>query len=199
MARIFVAIALLSSAAPARAAAQSAPAQPAPAHSWKRYAAGIVTSILAHEAGHVAASLLQGAHPTFGLNRGRPTIYSGIDPITNPGQQFIFSSAGLNVQAALDEGILDSPHNRGGSFERGVLAGGIATTAFYLTIGRTARVSDVAYMVRTSGLRPTGVALIYGGVALLHIVRIELSGHYADFFVQPDVNTSALRVGVNWR
>jgi hypothetical protein len=166
--------------------------------SWKRFAAGFATSILAHEGGHIAAALLQGAHPTFGLDHGRPTIFSGIDPTIHPHQQFMFSSAGLDVQDMLDEGILDTPHHRGGEFERGILAGGIATTAFYLTIGRTARVSDIAFMVRTSGLTSTQVALIYGGVAFLHLVRIEVDGHYADFFVRPSA-TSDLHVGVDWR
>jgi hypothetical protein len=165
---------------------------------WKRFAAGFATSILAHEGGHVAAALLQGATPTFGLDRGRPTIFSGIDPEKYPHRQFAFSSAGLDVQAILDEGILDDPSHGGGAFQRGVLAGGIATTAFYLTIGRNGSVSDIAFMRRTSGLTSTQIALIYGGVALMHVVRIARDGRFADFFVRPG-NPAGLRVGVDLR
>jgi len=205
MAGIAVVVALLGVALPTAGHAQTPAAHAPPAAtgagwrhgSWKRFAAGFATSILAHEAGHVAAALLQGAHPSFGLDRGRPTVFSGIDPTLHPHEQFVFSSAGLDVQALIDEGILDGPHH-GGEFERGVLAGGLATTAFYLTLGRIGRVSDVEYMVRTSGLTSTQVTLIYGGVALLHLVRIERDGHYAGFFIHPDAR-SGVRVGVSWR
>ena len=57
-----------------------------------------------------------------------------------------FSAAGLTVQNLLDEVILDVPHNRGSAFERGLLGGGIGTTLFYLTIGRTGTVSDVEFI-----------------------------------------------------
>ncbi|HEX8726950.1 MAG TPA: hypothetical protein VF737_16285 [Gemmatimonadaceae bacterium] len=186
---------------PAAAAAQaSAPhGAPRPVHgSWQRFWAGFATSILAHEGGHIAAALIQGARPTFGFNRGRPTVYSGIDPDLHPHQQFVFSSAGLDVQALVDEAILDDPGHGGGPFQRGVLTGGIATTAFYLTLGRTGSVSDVAFMRRTSGLTSTQIALIYGGVALMHVIRIERDGRFADFFVRPDAR-AGLRVGVNLR
>ena len=103
-----------------------------PPHYWRNFAAGFGTSILAHEAGHVGASLLLGGHPTFGFDRGRPTVYSGFTAALEPRKQFVFSSMGLNVQAALDETILDVPHNGGGPFERGVLASGIATALFYI-------------------------------------------------------------------
>ncbi|HET7631459.1 MAG TPA: hypothetical protein VFK16_04000 [Gemmatimonadaceae bacterium] len=160
-----------------------------------RFAAGFATSLLAHESAHVAASLLQGAHPTFGLDRGRPTVYSGIDATANPHKQFMFSSAGLDAQAIIDEVILDTPSHGGGAFQRGVLSGGLATTVFYLTLGRTAKVSDIAYMKKTSGLTSTQIALIYGGVALLHSVRIARDGHFAGFFVHPGP-PNGLRVGV---
>jgi hypothetical protein len=107
---------------------------------------------------------------------------------------------GLNVQAALDEGILDVPHRRGAPFERGVLAGGIATALFYVTIGRTAAVSDVDFMARTSSLSKTDITLIYGGVAVLHALRIHHDERYADFFVRPDVDAGkGLRLGVDLR
>jgi hypothetical protein len=182
---------------PALAAAQT----PLPAHhraSWPRFWAGFATSIFAHEAGHITASLLQGAHPTFGLDHARPTVFSGIDPDLHPHKQFVFSSAGLDAQALIDEAILDDHTHGGGPFQRGVLAGGIATTAFYLTLGRTASVSDVAFMRRTSGLTSAQIALIYGGVALMHVIRIARDGRFADFFVHPDAR-AGLRVGVDLR
>src|SRR5581483_3829399 len=110
------------------------------------FLAGGVTSLALHETGHIVASYAVGAHPSFGFNKGRPTIYSGIDADLNPGKQFVFSSAGLTVQTLLDEAIIDIPHSRGGTFERGILFGGLVTTAFYITLGRSGSVSDVAYM-----------------------------------------------------
>jgi hypothetical protein len=184
---------------PAAAAAQTPrPALTHPRGSWKRFLAGFATSILAHEGGHITAALLQGARPTFGLDHGRPTVFSGIDPTRHPHKQFMFSSAGLDVQAMVDEAVLDDRGHGGGPFQRGVLYGGIATTAFYLTLGRTGSVSDVAFMRRTSGLTSAQIALIYGGVALMHVIRIERDGRFADFFVHPDAR-AGLRVGVDLR
>lgn len=161
-------------------------------------AAGFATSILAHEGAHVVTAVAVGGHPTFGLSKGRPTVYSGLDASTQKRQQFLFSSMGLNVQALLDEGILDVPHAGGGPFERGVLAGGIATALFYVTIGRTASVSDVDFMARTSSLSKGDITLIYGGVALMHAVRIHYDGRYANFFLRPaPAGEPGLRVGVH--
>ncbi|MGH7669095.1 MAG: hypothetical protein ACRENQ_06335 [Gemmatimonadaceae bacterium] len=192
--RSAIAIAVLL---PAVASAQ-APTTPHARGSWMRFWSGFATSILAHEGGHITASLLQGARPTFGLDHGRPTVYSGIDPELHPHKQFMFSSAGLDVQALVNEAILDDPGHGGGPFQRGVLAAGLATTAFYLTIGRTASVSDVAYMRRTSGLTSSQITLIYGGVALIQLVRIERDGRFVDFFVHPDAR-AGFRVGVDLR
>jgi len=152
---------------------------------WRGFAAGAATSLLLHEAAHVGASLALGARPSFGFDRGRPTVFSGIDPAAEPRKQFLFSSMGLDAQALLDEIILDVPHSRGAPFERGVLAAGIGTALFYVTIGRTASVSDIDVMSRTSSLSKTDLTLIYGGVALLHAVRIHRDGRYAHFFVRP--------------
>jgi len=167
-------------------------------HYWRRMAAGFATSILAHEGAHVVTAMAVGGSPSIGFDKGRPTVYSGLDATTQRRQQFLFSSMGLNVQAALDEAILDVPHRGGGAFERGVLAGGIATALFYVTIGRTASVSDVDFMARTSSLSKGDITLIYGGVALMHTVRIHYDGRYANFFVRPaPAGESGLRVGVH--
>jgi hypothetical protein len=169
-----------------------------PRHYWRRMAAGFATSLLAHEAAHVVTALAVGGRPTVGLSKGRPTVYSGLDAVTQKREQFLFSSMGLNVQALMDEAILDVPHRRGGPFERGVLAGGIATALFYVTIGRTASVSDVDFMARTSSLSKGDITLIYGGVALMHAVRIHYDGRYANFFLRPaPAGEPGLRVGVH--
>lgn len=163
---------------------------------WTVFASGFVTSILVHESGHVGTALALGKRPTFGFDKGRPTVYSGINAVADPHDQFLFSSAGLVVQNLLDELILDVPHRRGSTFERGILAGGIATSLFYVTIGRNGSVSDVEYMQRTSGLNKADITLIFGGTALLHAWRIHKDGHYADFFARPS-SQGGLRVGVN--
>ena len=167
-------------------AADSATATHRAPHYWRDVAAGFAASLLAHETAHVTTSLVLGGHPTLGFDKGRPTVYSGFVTEREPHKQFLFSSMGLNVQAALDEAVLDVPHARGEAFERGVLASGIATALFYITIGRTASVSDVDYMARTSSLTKTDIGLIYGGIAALHVVRIRHDGHYVNFFVRPN-------------
>jgi hypothetical protein len=166
-----------------------------PRHYWRNFAAGFASSILAHEAGHVAMSYAIGAHPTFGFEDGKPTVFSGIDATRDPQKQFLFSSAGLSVQAVMDEAILDVPHHRGASFERGILAGGILTAFFYATIGRNAPNSDITYMARTSSLSKTQASLIYAGLATVHTIRIARDGHYANFFMRPS-RDGAIRVGV---
>lgn len=180
------------------AVADTVPRPGRPAHYWRSVAAGFAVSLLAHESAHVVTALAVGGRPTLGISKGRPTVYSGLDSELDPRKQFLFSSMGLNVQAALDEGILDVPHHRGAPFERGVLLGGIATTLFYVTIGRTASVSDVDFMARTSSLSKTDITVIYGGVAMLHMLRIHHDAHFANFFVRPaPVGDRGLRVGVN--
>ena len=131
-------------------------------------------------------SIALGAHPTFGFNEGRPTIYSGIIGDVDHHDQFLFSAAGLTVQTVLDEAILDIPHSRGSAFERGILAGGIGTTIFYLTIGRTGSVSDIELMAAMHGMTKTQSTLLFGGISALQIVRIHRDGHYANFFARPD-------------
>jgi hypothetical protein len=206
---ILAAAALVSAAALAAppllaqaAAADSAPAAPplVPQPHYKlRFAVGFISSILAHEGGHVIASYAVGGHPSFGFNHGRPTIYSGIDSRLDPHKQFIFSSAGLTVQTLLDETILDVPHAKGsvaGPFERGLLAGGLGTVLFYITIGRNGSVSDVSFMSRTSSLTKTQISFIYGSIAVMHAVRIHVKDRYAHFFSAPD-DTGRLRIGVS--
>lgn len=162
---------------------------------WKRFGLGFGTSILIHEAGHISMSYAAGAHPSFGFDKLRPTIYSGISIFEHPREQFVFSAAGLTIQSLLDEAILDLPHDRGGAFERGLLAGGIGTTLFYLTVGRTGSVSDVDYMARTHVLDKTQITLIYGGIAALHAWRISRDPAYAHFFVRP--TSRGLDLGVH--
>jgi len=166
-------------------------------HWWPLFFSGFASSILAHEGAHVVAAYAVGGRPTFGLNAGRPTIYSGVDATLEPRKQFVFSSAGLTVQSVIDESILDAPHHssRAGAFERGMLAGGLATSFFYVTIGRTGTVSDVDFMARTSRLSKGTISALYGGVALLHTWRIMHASRYADFFARPDPS-GGMRVGI---
>lgn len=179
--RAIVALSLAGTAA----SAQSADTVASSHGYWKRFGAGFATSILIHEAGHIGTAIASGAKPTFGFDKARPTIYSGIDAGRYPRRQFWFSSAGLNIQSVLDESILDVPHARGSAFERGLLGGGIGTTVFYLTLGRAGSVSDVQFMSETGVLSKTQVTLIYGSVALMHTWRISRDPAYANFFARP--------------
>jgi len=161
---------------------------------WKRFALGAGVSLLAHESAHMLTSLALGFHPYLAFDKGRPTVFSGIDSNKYPHKQFLFSAAGLTTQALIDEAILDIPHSRGGAFERGMLAAGIGTTLFYITIGRNASVSDISVMARTSSLSKTQLSLIFGGLSAIHALRISRDSTYAHFFVRPTQNGAALGV-----
>ncbi|HST07701.1 MAG TPA: hypothetical protein VLJ83_05985 [Gemmatimonadaceae bacterium] len=155
---------------------------------WGRFALGAATSLLAHESAHILTSLALGFHPYLALDNARPTIFSGIDSRKYPHQQFLFSAAGLTTQAFIDELILDIPHSRGGAVERGLLAGGIGTTLFYVTIGRNGSVSDIAVMARTSSLSKTQLSLIFGGINAIQALRISRNPAYDHFFARPSAN-----------
>ncbi|HMI48676.1 MAG TPA: hypothetical protein VK481_08410 [Gemmatimonadaceae bacterium] len=159
---------------------------------WKRFAIGAGASLLAHESAHILTALALGFHPHIGFDKGRPTVYSGIDSEKYPHKQFLFSAAGLTTQALINELILDVPHSRGGAIERGVLACGIGTTLFYISIGRNGDVSDIAFMARTSSLSKTQLSLIYGGVSAVHAVRMWRDPAYSHFFIRPTGNGAAL-------
>src|SRR6202140_2380871 len=159
--------------APQLAGAQTASAPTRPDRYWRLFALGFASSILAHETAHVLTAYAVGSHPYLAFDRGRPTIFSGIDSRLHPHKQFLFSAAGLTTQTLLDEAILDIPHSRGSAIERGILAGGIGTTLFYITIGRNGSVSDIAFMARTSSLSKTQLSLIFGGLSAIHAWRIS--------------------------
>jgi hypothetical protein len=175
---------------PTFALAQQGPSEVVPPASsyWRHFALGFGASILAHETAHILTSLAVGAHPYIGFSKGRPTVYSGIDSKKHPHKQFLFSAAGLTTQALINEAILDIPHSRGSAIERGILAGGIGTTLFYVTLGRNASVSDISFMAQTSSLSKTQLSLIYGGVSALHAWRITRDPRYNHFFLRPTGN-----------
>jgi hypothetical protein len=189
---------LLISGSPAAALAQqhssSEPAGPADSY-WRQVALGFGASILAHESAHILTSLALGFHPYMGFDKGRPTVYSGIDSRKYPHKQFLFSAAGLTMQALIDEAILDIPHSRGGAIERGILAGGIGTTLFYITIGRNSSVSDIAFMARTSSLSKAQLSLIFGGFSAVHALRMSRDSSYSHFFARP----TASGLGIGYR
>jgi hypothetical protein len=155
---------------------------------WRKLALGFGISLLAHESAHILTALALGFHPSVGFDHGRPTVFSGIDSHRYPHKQFLFSAAGLTTQALIDEAILDMPHSRGGAIERGILAGGIGTTLFYITIGRNGSVSDISFMARTSSLSKTQLSLIFGGFSAIHALRISQNPDYDHFFVRPTEN-----------
>jgi hypothetical protein len=166
---------------------------------WRSFAAGFVASVGLHEAAHIGTAVALGGRPSFGLDRGRPTVFSGIDATTQPQRQFAFSAAGLTMQSILDEVLLDTPPPRGrlqSSFERGVVAGGIGTAMFYVTLGRSGSVSDIDFMARTSSWSKDQVSLLFGGVALLHALRIAHGGRYGELFARPDPR-GGFRVGLD--
>ncbi|MGH7650636.1 MAG: hypothetical protein ACREMS_02220, partial [Gemmatimonadaceae bacterium] len=163
---------------------ESQKSAPSPAY-WPRFVSGFATSILAHESAHILTAYALGAHPHIGLDHGRPTIFSGIDSRVYPHKQFLFSASGLTTQALINEAILDIPHSRGGALERGVLAGGIATTLFYITLGRNGSVSDVSFMARTTSLSKTQISLIFGSVSAIQALRICRNPRYDHFFIRP--------------
>jgi hypothetical protein len=182
--------ALLSSITATALAQQGpSPAETAPAANyWRSFALGFGASILAHETAHILTSFALGAHPYIAFSKGRPTVYSGIDSDLHPHKQFVFSAAGLVTQSLINEAILDIPHSGGGAIERGILAGGIGTTLFYITLGRNGSVSDISLMARTSSLSKTQLSLIFGGVSAIQAWRISRDPRYQHFFVRPTAN-----------
>lgn len=179
------AIVLLLSIATAARAQRADSSEVHGAHYVRNFGFGVAASLLAHELGHIGTSIAEGARPSFGFDNLRPTVYSGISVQLQPRKQFWFSSAGLDVQSLIDEAILDIPHDRGSAFERGVLAGGIGTTVFYLTIGRTGSVSDIDFIARTHVMTKTEATLLYGTIAATHVWRISRNPAYAHFFAAP--------------
>lgn len=163
---------------------------------WRNFALGFGSSILAHEAAHVLAAFTLGAHPSIAFDKGRPTVFSGIDIEKHPHKQFLFSASGLTIQALINELILDLRHSRGSALERGILAGGIGTTLFYITIGRNGSVSDISYMERTSSLSKTQLSLIFGGVSAIQAWRISRDPSYDHFFLRPTAD--GLAVGFSY-
>jgi hypothetical protein len=194
----FAAFVVALTARPAVARAQSRDSVVLSANYWQKLTLGAVTSVLLHEAAHVGMAFAMGTGPHFGFDKLRPTVYSGIDSHLEPHKQYLFSVAGLTMQSVIDEAILDIPHNRGGAFERGILAGGIGTTLFYLTIGRRGSVSDIEYIARMHGMTRTQSTLVFGGVAAMHTVRIALDSHYANFFARPRAD-GGMDLGFNIR
>ena len=154
---------------------------------------GFGASILAHETAHVLTSLALGSHPYIAFDKGRPTVYSGIDSDKDPHKQFLFSAAGLTTQALINEGILDIPHSRGGAIERGILAGGIGDHSL-LHHPRPQRLREryQPCMARTSSLSKTQLSLIFGGVSAIHAWRIRRDPRYDHFFVRPTGNGAAV-------
>ena len=174
----------------------SSPTDSQPSSYWTKFAVGFGISLLAHESAHLLSSLAMGFHPYIGLDHGRPTVFSGIDAQKDPHKQLIFSASGLTTQALIDELILDIPHSRGSAIERGVLAGGIGTTLFYVTVGRNGSVSDISYVARMSGMSKTQVSLIFGGVSAIHALRISRDPAYDNFFVAP--SEEGMRFGLRF-
>ena len=202
-------VVLCSGAAAAQQPASTADSLPAPAPSaarsrtvWRtpKFWLGAGASILAHELGHVVAAEALGGRVTFGFDRGRPTVYSGLDVSRDSRRQFVFSAAGLTVQAMIDELLLDLPHGDAPAtaFTRGVLAGGVGTTLFYITLGRTGSVSDIDFMARTSSLSKGELSLIFGSVSALHAWRASRQERFAEFFVLP-APEGGVRVGATLR
>jgi hypothetical protein len=163
---------------------------------WRNLALGFGASILAHETAHIIAAIAVGAHPSVAFDKGRPVVFSGIDPDAHPHKQFLFSASGLITQALINELILDVRHSRGSAFERGILAGGIGTTLFYITIGRNGSVSDIGMMERTSSLSKTQLSLIFGSVSAIHAWRISRDPSYGHFFVKPTGDGAAVGFSV---
>lgn len=193
-----LASALLIAGVPSASLAQSSDSSARkPSHARRAWVAGAVASYLLHEAGHVGASLALGAHPRFEFDRGRPTVFSGIDMTREPHKQLVFSSMGLVVQAVIDEAVLDLPGAGDSPFARGMLASGLGTALFYITAGRNGAVSDVSLISRTSGMTKGRVSLIVGAVAALHATRFAARRGLGALFVLPDAD-GRLRIGV-WR
>jgi hypothetical protein len=61
----------------------------------------------------------------------------------------------------------------------------VATVAFYVTIGRTAKVGDMAQMEEFSSLSPWTLTAIFGGVAASDALRLVVEPRYGSLFMVP--------------
>jgi hypothetical protein len=192
-----VLLVLLSVVAAARSYAQAPDTakQQQRTHTRRAWVLGAVTSLTAHEASHILASYAQGRHPSLRLDKGRPTIFSGINIYSEPHKQLVFSSAGLVTQAVLDELVLDLPHASDSPFKRGMLACGLGTVLFYVTFGRNGAVSDIALIARTSGMSKGEVSLIAGSVAAVHALRFHFDRRFGSLFFEPTYDGRQVRLG----
>ena len=67
--------------------ADSASAARPARHYWRDFAAGFAASLIAHEGAHIVTSYAVGSHPSFGFDKGRPTVYSNINVDRDPRKQ----------------------------------------------------------------------------------------------------------------
>ena len=125
--------------------------------------------------------------PSLASGAGRAGSESGLDGTGDPARACAFSAAGMTVQLAAGEVVLDWPHDGrpAGSFARGFLVSGIATVAFYVAIGGNAKVGDMAQMEEFSSVSPWTLTAIFGGVAASDALRLALQPRYGSLFLAP--------------
>jgi hypothetical protein len=139
---------------------------------WERFALGVASGIVAHEAGHVLVA----------TSKGYPVSHDGLS-ITYPGTNFThagqlqLASAGFQTQWVLSELVLrdqnDREHQKPPSdFGAGVVSSYLGVSFAYLTFLKNQRTGDVYGMSRASGLSHDRIALMLAVPAVLDAWRL---------------------------
>lgn len=139
---------------------------------WERFALGIASGIVAHEAGHLVVAKTKGYRVS---HEGLSITYPGTD-FTRAGQLQL-ASAGFQTQWVLSEWVLRDEHGHErtkppGDFGAGVVFSYIGVSAAYLTFLKNQYNGDVYGMSRASGYSHDRIALMMAIPAVLDAWRL---------------------------
>jgi hypothetical protein len=139
---------------------------------WERFALGVASGIVAHEAGHVVVATTKGYSVS---HDGLSITYPGTH-FTNSGQLQL-ASAGFQTQWVLSELVLSDQTGKErkkppGDFGAGVVSSYIGVSVAYLTFLKNQLNGDVYGMSRASGYSHDRIALMLAVPAALDAWRL---------------------------
>jgi hypothetical protein len=162
---------------------------------WERFALGVASGIVAHEAGHLVVATTKGYRPS---HDGLSITYPGTH-FTRSGQLQL-ASAGFQTQWVLSEFVLRDEHGREhvkapGDFGAGVVSSYIGVSVAYLTFLKNQFNGDVYGMSRASGMSHDRIALMMAVPAVLDAWRL-----FGDDVPQwvPTLSVMSKGVGAAW-
>lgn len=126
---------------------------------WGTFALGLVSGIVAHEAGHYVVASSKGYKVS---NHGLSIVYPGAKFTTSDRLQV--SSAGFQTQWLLTELVLRDRNGREikespGNFGAGVVCAHLGITLAYMTVLKNHKLGDIAGMAAATGRSNNQIAL----------------------------------------